>query len=176
MLDQSSKDATQDNNKHFLMWEMFRTSTLEASIFLGKEYSENLRSIKKTGNNFTVNGTLDMSEKLIVGQSGEIFGVSQINWEDPSWKQLSLFGDEGVISLTHANVFVFSDSVLFFGKMHQIPQSNTVSERQLGSFKSSSDYKALDTIDGESVEFEWNIFQDSPHCSSATKSKSSCQK
>ena len=156
MLDQSSKDATQDNNKHSLMWEMFRTSTLEA--FLGKEYSENFRSVKKTGNNLTVNGTLDMSEKLIVGQSGEIFGVSQINWEDPSWKQLFLVGDEGVISLTHANVFVFSDSVLFLGKMHQIPQSNTVSVRQLGSFKSSSEYRALDTIDGEPVEFEWNIF------------------
>ena len=53
-LDQSSKDATQDSNKHSLIWRMFMTSTLEASIFRGKEYSENVRSIKKSGNNLTL--------------------------------------------------------------------------------------------------------------------------
>ena len=35
--------------------------------------------------------------------------------------------------------------------------------------KCSSQHRALDTIDGEPMEFEWNISQDSPHCSSATK-------
>ena len=53
----------------------------------------------------------DMSEKLIVGQSDEIFGVSQISWEDSPWRQLSLVDDEEVISLSHAKVYVFSDSV-----------------------------------------------------------------
>ena len=54
MLDQSSKDATQDSNKHPLIWRMFMSSTLEASVFMGKEYSENLRSIKNTANNLTM--------------------------------------------------------------------------------------------------------------------------
>ena len=49
----------------------------------------------------------DISEKLIVGQSDEIFGVTPINWEDSSWKQLSLVSDEEVISLSHAKVYVF---------------------------------------------------------------------
>ena len=44
---QSSKDATKDSDKHSVIWGMFMSSTLEASIFMGKEYSENLRSIKK---------------------------------------------------------------------------------------------------------------------------------
>ena len=48
----------------------------------------------------------DMSEKLIVGQSDEIYGVTPINEEDSSWKQLSLVGDEEVISLSHAKVYV----------------------------------------------------------------------
>ena len=43
--DQSSKDATQDSNKHSLIWGMFMSSTLEASVFMGKKYSENLHSI-----------------------------------------------------------------------------------------------------------------------------------
>ena len=34
--DQSSKDATQDSNKHSLTWRMFMSSTLEASVFMGR--------------------------------------------------------------------------------------------------------------------------------------------
>ena len=74
MLDQSSKDATQDSNKHSLICGMFMFSTLEASILMGTGYSENLRSIKNTGNNLTLKQMFDISEKLIVGQSDEIYG------------------------------------------------------------------------------------------------------
>ena len=91
----------------------------------------------------------DISEKLIVEQSDEIFGVSQINWEDSPWKQLSLVNDEEVISLSHAKVYVFSDAVLYLGKVSPNPASNTVWERQLDWFKRSSQYRILDTIDGE---------------------------
>ena len=100
----------------------------------------------------------DISEKLIVDKSDEIFGVSPINWEDSSWKHLSLIGDEEVISLSHAKVYLFSDSVLCFGKMNENPQSNTVWEDKLTWFKSSPQYRNLDTIDCEPMEFEWNIF------------------
>ena len=101
----------------------------------------------------------DISEKLINGQSDEIYGVTPINCENSSWKQLSLVTDEKVISLPHAKGHVFSDSVLCSGKMHQNPQSNTVWEDKLTWFKSSSQYRILDTIDGERLELEWNIFQ-----------------
>ena len=98
----------------------------------------------------------DISEKLIVEQSGEI--VSQINWEDSSWKRLSLVNDEEVISLSHAEVYVFSVCVLCPGKVNQNPTSNAVWEEKLSWFKDSSQYRTLDTIDGETMEFEWNIF------------------
>ena len=42
--------------------------------------------------------------------------------------------------------------------MHQNPQSNTAWEDKLTWFKSSPQYRTLDTIDGEPMEFEWNIF------------------
>ena len=91
----------------------------------------------------------DISEKLIAEQSDEIFGVSQISWEDSPWKQLSLIGDEEVVSLSRAKVYVFSDSVLCLGKVNQNPTSNTVWEEQVGrGSKSSVQYRALDTIDG----------------------------
>ena len=68
-----------------------------------------------------------------------------------------MVGGEEVVSLLHTKVYVFSDSVLCLGKMNENPQSNTVWEEKLTWFKSSSEYRALDTIDGEPMEFEWNI-------------------
>ena len=78
--------------------------------------------------------------------------------ENSPWKQLSLVNDEEVISLSHAKVFVFSDSVLCLGKVNQNPISNTAWERQLEWFKDSSQKRTLETIDGEPMEFEWNTF------------------
>ena len=86
------------------------------------------------------------------------FGVSQISWEDSSWKHLCLVNDEEVISLSRETVYVFSESVLCLGKINQNPTSNTVWGRQLEWFKESSQYRTSDTIDGEPMEFEWNIF------------------
>ena len=97
---------------------------------MGKNCSENLHSIKNTGKDFTMKQMFDIPEKLIVGQSDEIYGVSTINWDDSSWKHLSSIGDEEVISLSHAKVYVFSDSVLCLGKVNENPQSNCLG-RQL---------------------------------------------
>ena len=107
------------------------SSTLEASVFMGKNYSKNLHSIKNTGEDITLKQMFDISEKLIIEQSDEFFGVSPINWEDSSWKQLSLVNDEEVISLSHAKFYVFSHSVLCVGKVNQTPTSNTVWEEKL---------------------------------------------
>ena len=100
----------------------------------------------------------DISEQLIMEQSDEIFGVSQISWESSPWKQLSLVNDEIVISLSHAKVYVFSEPVLCLGKVNQNPTSNTAWEENSSWFKDSSQYRTVDTIDGEPMEFEWNIF------------------
>ena len=108
---QFSKDAKQDSNKHSLIWRMFMSSTLQASVFMEKEYSENLRSIKNT-EDLTMKQMFDISEKLVSEQSDEIYGVNPINWEDSSWKHLSLIGDEQVISLQRTKVYVFLYCVL----------------------------------------------------------------
>ena len=73
-------------------------------------------------------------------------------------KQLSLVSDEEVISLSHAKVHAFSHSVLCLGKMNQNPTSNTDWEDKLTWFKSSSQYRTLDRIDGELMELERKNF------------------
>ena len=80
------------------------SSTVEASVFMGKNYSDNLHSIKNTVKNLTLKQMFEISEQLILEQSDEIFGVSQISWECSPWKQLSLVNDEEVISPSHAKV------------------------------------------------------------------------
>ena len=54
MLDRSPEDAMQDIDKRSVIWEMFMSSTLEASVCMGKNYSDNLHSIKNTGKIFTL--------------------------------------------------------------------------------------------------------------------------
>ena len=134
MLNRSPEDSMQDIDKRSMIWGMFMSSTLEASVFMGKNYSDNLHSIKIQGKNLTLKQMFEISEQLILEQSDGIFGVSQISWEDSPWKQLSLVNDEEVISLSHAKVYVFSYSVLCLGKMNQKPTSKIVWERQLDWF------------------------------------------
>ena len=133
------------------------SSTLRASVFMGKNYSDNLHSINNT-EDLTMKQIFDISEKLITEQSEEIYGMSTTNWEHSSWKYLSLVGDEQVVSLLHTKVHVFSDSVLCLGKMNENPQSKFAWEDTLTWFKSSPEYRALDQIDGDPMEFEWKIF------------------
>ena len=86
MLDHLPEDALQDIGKRSMIWRMFMSSTLEASAFMGKIYSDNLHSIKNSGRNLTLKEMFEISEKLILEQSDEIFGVSQISWENSPWK------------------------------------------------------------------------------------------
>ena len=120
---QSSKDAVEDSAEHSVIWGIFMSSTLQASVFMAKNYSDNWHSIKNT-EDLTMKQMFDISEKLVSEQSDEIYGVKTINWENSSWKYLSLGGDEQVISLQRTKVYVFSDSVLCLGKMNENPQSN----------------------------------------------------
>ena len=113
----------------------------------------------------------DISAKL-VSEQDEIHGVKTIVWENSSWKYLSLIGDEQVINLQRTKVYVFSDFVLCLGKMNENPRSNIAWEQRLDWFKSSPEYRTLDRIDGEPMEFKWNIFQCSIRCSSVKKFKS----
>ena len=127
-----------------------------ASIW--KNYSDNYWHSSKNSKDLTMKQMFDISEKLVSEQSAEIYGVKTISWENSSWKYLSLIGDEHVISLQRTKVYVFSDSALCLGKIHENPKSNTAWEERLAWFKSSQEYRNLDRIDGEPMEFEWKNF------------------
>ena len=127
---------------------MFMSVTVESAVFMRKNYSDSWHSIKNT-EDLTMKQMFDISAKL-VSEQDEIYGVKTIDWENYSWKYLSLMGDEQVISLQRTKVYVFSDSVLCLGKIHE----NPAWEQRWEWFKTSPEYRTLDRIDGEPMEFE----------------------
>ena len=84
--------------------------------------------------------------------------LDKIHWGKNSWRRLSLVGDETVINLQRAKVYVFSDSVLCFGRIFQHPDSNEAWKNRIAGVKAVKSYRDYDGINGEPTEFEWNIF------------------
>ena len=85
-------------------------------------------------------------------------GQHSLGKEFNSWRQLSLIGDETVINLQRTKVYVFSDSVLCLGKIHQHPESNEASKKRIEGITTDKSYRDYDSINGEPTEVEWNIF------------------
>ena len=105
----------------------------------------------------TLKQMFDISAKLVSEQE-EISGLETIGWENHSGKYLSLIGDERFINLQRTKVYVFSDSVLCLGKIHQNPDSNEAWKDRIEWITTSQSYRDFDGIDGEPTKFEWNIF------------------
>ena len=149
-------NVTEDVEKHAMIWGMFMSVTMESAVFMGKNYLNNCQSIVNT-TDLTLKQMFDTSTRL-VSEQDEISGLETIGWENLSWKYLSLIGDERIINLQRTKVYVFSDSVLCLGKIFENPESNDAPGQRLGWIKSSQNYRNFDRIDGEPMEFEWNIF------------------
>ena len=110
---------------------MFISVTLESVLFMGKNYLDCL--FFTNTKDLTLKQMFDTSAQLAREQD-EIYEVETIRWENYSWKYLSLIGDERVISLQRTQVYIFSNSVLCLGKIHENIQSNDAWEQRLGWF------------------------------------------
>ena len=162
-------NVTGNGEEHSMIWGMFMAVTMESAIFMGKNFQNNRNSIANT-TDLTLKQMFDISAKLVTEQE-EISGLETIGWENHSWKYMSLIGDERIINLQRTKVYVFSDSVLCLGKIHQNPESNKAWEERIGWITSSQSYRNFDGIDGEPTNSSGTSSQDLIRCSSATKSK-----
>ena len=79
-------------------------------------------------------------------------------YQKNSWTQLSLTNDSVVINLQSTKVYVFSDCVLCLGKVLQHPECNEAWKNRVAGVRAERSYRDYDAINGESIEFEWNIF------------------
>ena len=131
-------------------------TTLNAATFMGKKFST-IQSVVKNHESLTLKQMFDVTAQLVNNQE-EINGLDKILWGKNSWTRLSLIGDETVINLQSIKVYVFSDCVLCFGKVLQHPESNEAWKKRIEGITTDKSYRDYDAINGESTEFEWNIF------------------
>ena len=132
-------------------------TTLNAATLMGNNFST-IQSVVKNHEDLTLKQMFHVTAQLVNNQD-EINGLDKIQWEKNTWRRLSLIGDETVINLQSTKVYVFSDSVLCFGKVLQHPESNEAWKNRIAGVRSEKSYRDYDAINGESNEFEWNIFQ-----------------
>ena len=125
-------------------------ATLNAGTFMGKNFST-IQSVVKNLEDLTLKQMFDVTAQLVNNQD-------EILWGKNFWTCLSLVGDETVINLQRTKVYVFSDSVLRFGKVLKYTESNEVWKNRVAGIRSEQRYRDYNVVNGESIEFEWNIF------------------
>ena len=149
-------NVADSGEEHSMIWRMFMAATMNAVTFMGKNFMGIQNSIMDS-RDLTLKHMFDITSKL-VSEQDEINNLDYIQWGKKSWKQLSLIGDETVINLQRTKVYVFSHSVLCFGKIHQHPESNEAWKTRIEGITKDQSYRDYDGINGEPTEFEWNIF------------------
>ena len=131
-------------------------ATLNAATFMGKNFST-IQSFVKNFEDLTLKQMFDVTAQLVNDQD-EINALDKILYGKNSWTRLSLIEDETVINLQSTGVYVFSDSVLYFGRVLQHLDSKEAWKNRVTGIQSGTSFRDYDAINGESTEFEWNIF------------------
>ena len=149
-------NVADSGEEHSIIWGMFMAATMNAATFMGKNFMDIQNSIMNS-RDLTLKKMFDITAKLVSEQE-EINNVDKTHWEKHSRKHLSLSGDETVINLQRTKVYVFSDSALCLGKIHQHPDSNEAWKKRIEGITTDHSYRDYDGINGEPTEFEWNIF------------------
>ena len=145
-------NVADSGEEHSIIWGMFMAATMNAATFMGKNFMDIQNSIMNS-RDLTLKHMFDITAKL-VGEQEEINNLDNIHWGKNSWRQLSLIGDETVIDLQRTKVYVFSDSVLCLGRIHQHPESNEAWKIRIEGITTDTSYRDHDGINGEPTEFE----------------------
>ena len=143
--------------EHSILRRIFTATTLNAATSVGKNFST-IQSVVKNHESLTLKQTFDVTAQLVNNQE-EINCLDKILYGKNSWTHLSLINDAVVINLQSSKVYVFSDSVLCLGKVLQHLECNEAWKNRVAGVRAERSYRDYDAINGESTEFEWNIFQ-----------------
>ena len=142
-----------DWDVNLAVWGQFMNATLQAAVFLGQDYDANLRYVKNTLWE-TAGQLVRGTEKLVRAQT-ETSGISTIDFQDSRWMSTSLLHSRAHQYST-AKAYVFSESVLFLGKMGNDPIEAWKSKIQWYSEKNY--FRELNRLDGQPMEFGWKTF------------------
>ena len=108
-------------------------------MFVGKNYSENLHSVRNTDEKSTEHKLFDVTKKLISEQNLEISGVSELSWGISKWEKLTLVNDgRGDQAHEGKSLCTLRDSVTCVGKVREYPQSDIDWEKIMEWFKTTN--------------------------------------
>ena len=84
-----------DQNTSVLIWRLFMSTTMKASVYLGPNYNKNLVMHRKT--NFEELLMLShITQMLILNHGFEILNLSTIEWTLFPWMRSALLHDKGI--------------------------------------------------------------------------------
>ena len=121
-----------------MIWRMFVCNN-RISDFHGKEFPKQRNSIVSTAD-LALKQLFELTEKLVAEQD-VISGLETVGWENHSWKYV--IGDERIINFQRTKVYVFSDSVLCLGKIHQNLEPNEALKTRIEWITSSHKLQKL---------------------------------
>ena len=133
---------------------------VKCGAYMGRNFSL-VHSVVKNHESLTLKQMFDVTAQL-VNNLDEITGLDKILYGKIFWSPLSLVEDEVVINFQSTKVYVFSDSVLCFGKVLQHPESNDVWKKKATKIMMLSTESRLNS--------SGTFSQDSQRCSSVIKS------
>ena len=124
---------------------------------LWERFFSTVHNVVKNQESLTLKQMFDLTAQIVHNEE-EISGQDKILYQKNSWTQLYLINDSVIINLQSTRVYVFSDSVLCFGKILQHPECNEAWKNRVAGVRVERSYRDYDAVSGESTEFEWNIF------------------
>ena len=149
------------------------STTMKAAVHLGTNHVEILEVYSNTNFEEFPN-IFDITQKWILDHQAEILNVTTIDWTAPSLMRSTLTHDQ-VSTWTKAKVRVYSDSVLCLGKMSDHTEANRRWDNQVEEFRQSNSYREFLGIDGEPIEFEWNISHVLRHWKFCKRTRKTCK-
>ena len=130
---------------------------MSAAVFHGRDYSENLHSIKNTDEKPTVKKLFDVSQKLIREQGLEISGGVR-NKLKKFFMGKAVPGERRGSDQSLDGKSLYSQTLCCLGRVCQFPEPNEDWKTKLNWFQNSKQYRKLVRLDGEPMELEWIIF------------------
>ena len=109
------------------------SSSMKAAIHLGPIFLANLE-VYKNKNFENIASLFNITHKLIMELSEEILNVKWLESSSPSWTRSVLSHDQA-LKWAKAKVFVYSDSVLCLGMMHESKDGPLPTKKQWESME-----------------------------------------
>ena len=142
-------------DEHSIIWGMFMATTLNAATFMGKIFST-IQSVVKNHESLTLKQMFDVTAQLVNNQE-EINCLDKILYGTNSWTHLSLINDEIVINLQSNSLCILRFCVMS-RKGSSTSRIQQAWKNRGAGVRAERSYRDYDAINGESTEFEWNIF------------------